>query len=311
MFNANATAVRLADRYIGTESPLSIARTGQLERWLWFSGIVCSFALITVMYIGHNSKDHHVVIHDVDVAFELTCAPPEPSFRAVDRLVPLNFEEGQKPAALANKQNELQKTANEEDKIAQDKAVKPHLASAVSEQAPIAVAQPAIPSPPVAHNPMADIFGGAAAVAATPAQASSQTGGGSADGQAGATGAGGSGSGAGHGDMNALAGGDFGAANAISMRTGPVAMGNIGPYKRQILSRIKEVWHPTDDYGTVTVEILVDRHGHVLEKQVVKSSGSDHVDTSLLSALDSAQLSALPDWYRGNELRIKLVLRST
>lgn len=305
-------AVRLASRYINSASPLSIQQSGRLQQFLVMSGILCSVAAFACVYIGYNQKGHHSVIHDVDVAFELTCAPPEPSFRAVETLVPLKFEEGQKPAALAMKETNIKKTAIDLNKITQrttTEPVKPHLASAVPE-APIAVApiMSSQPSNPVA-NVLANPFGGSAANAASPVDSSAA--GGVADGQAGATGPGGSGVGQGKGDTNSLAGGDFGANQLIAMKSAPVAMGNIGPYKRDIVARIKQTWHPDEDYSQVTVEIAIDRDGKVLEKQIVQSTGNSKIDTQLMAAIDEAHFGALPEWYRGSQLKIKLVLRNT
>lgn len=306
------TAVRLASRYVNTRSPVSIAQTGQLRRFVVFSGILASFAMLAICYVGHNQRGHHRIIHDVDVAFELTCAPPEPSFRAVDQLVPLKFEEGAQPTAVGTKPEVAHSSVEQQHQVTDKKEkVKPHMIAAVPEQAPVALAQPSLPQQ---NNPVANVlsnpFGGAAASAATPVAESSPAGG-SPDGSVGAAGAGGNGTGAGKGDSNSLAGADFGQNQLVTMRTAPVAMGNIGPYKRDLVARIKQAWHPEEDYEQVVVELALSQEGKLLNRQLLQSTGSSTLDEQLLSAIDETQFAALPEWYRGAQLKIKLVLKNT
>lgn len=309
----NAQAVRLADRYMSASSPVSINRSGRLAHFLLLSALLCGFATASIFTLG-SIHTRHRVIHDVDVAFELTCAPPEPSFRAVDQLVPLRFEEGQKPAALANKESDIAATGNQtQDTVTDGKTARAEKATrAVPEEAPIAVARPVISSAS-APRPMAVLppnpFTGNAANAATPELSTAA--GGAADGVAGATGKGGTGAGVGQGDPNALAGGDFGAQNLIAMKVPAVALGNIGPYKRDVVARLRRLWHPETNYGSVTVEIALDHDGKVVDKKIVVSSGNDKLDTGLLEAIGAAQFAALPDWYHGEQLHIQLRLHNS
>lgn len=315
---SDALAVRLASRYMDATSALSIARTGNLERFLLFSCVLCLVTAVGFVASASLERQRPHRIHDVDVAFELQCAPPEPSFRTVDAFAPLRFDEGQKPAPVAHAPADARRsgavTAEQPVRAPEEQPTK--VAHAVPEQAPIAVNRPIIPSaPPV--RPMAALlsnpFTGNAANAATPppAQACAAVGGGEVDGAVGATGTGGSGEGAGQGDPNALAGGDFGVGNGISTRAGKIAMGNIGPYKRELVAKLRSVWHPDQPYDSVTVDLALDHDGRVLDKKILVSSGNDRLDESLLKALETVEMTALPDWYRGHELHIKLVLKNT
>jgi TonB family protein len=317
---SEALAVRLANRYINAASALSIAQTGKLELFV-MAATVCSLVAAAGVVLNASLERHrpHHHMQEVDVAFELQCAPPEPSFRTVEppeALVPLRFEEGSKPAPKASAPADDVRRAGTvtAEKPAPD-TVEPTdkvAARAVPEEAPIAVTSPVIPSAPPARPITALLpnpFTGNAANAATPPP--SAPAGGEVDGAMGATGAGGTGAGTGGGDPNALAGGDFGVQNGVSTRAPAVAMGNIGPYKRDLVARLRSAWHPDQPYESVTVDLAVDHGGKVLEKKILVSSGNEQLDESLLKALDSVEMAALPDWYRGQQLHIKLVLRNT
>jgi hypothetical protein len=312
---SNALAIRLVDRYMNAASPLSIASTGRLGRFLVLSCVMATIVCTAFVTISKVCPPHHITIHDVDVCFEITCAPPEPSFRAVNQLIPLRFEEGQQPAALANEEHKTPVTGIQTALLpSTPQVVVPKKAThAVPEQAPIAISRPVVSSAPrpqpMAAAIMSNPFTGSAASAATPAASSPASG--LADGQAGATGIGGTGSGTAQGDPNALAGGDFGAQNLISMKAPAVALGNIGPYKRDLVSRIRQIWHPEDTYEFVTIDLALDHDGKLVDKKIIVSSGNQRTDASLLSALDNAQFAALPEWYRGHELHIKVKLQST
>ena len=312
---SDALAVRLASKYLDATSALSIAQTGNLERFLLFSCMLCLMSGMAFVATANRETHNKVrIIHDVDVAFELQCAPPEPSFRSVDGLMPLHFDEGQKPAPKANAADDVRRSGMNAEKPNRSSAEQTTrlAAHAVPEEAPIAVNQPVIPSAPLAR-PMTALlsnpFTGNAANAAVPAD--SAPAGGAMDGASGAVGAGGSGSGTGQGDPNALAGGDFGVQKGVSTRAPAVALGNIGPYKRELVARLRSMWHPDAPYDSVTVDLALDRDGRLLDKKILVSSGNEQLDDSLLKALDTVEMAALPDWYHGHELHIKLVLRNS
>ncbi len=310
-------AVRLADRYFDTRNPESIGQSGNLRHFVVLSGIICSVAAMAIIYMGHNQRLHRFVIHDVDVAFELSCAPPEPSFRTGDQLVPLKFDEGQKPAPLANTENEIHKSTTELEKATAKKLTDKVEQSKVRQnnnnnnlEAPIAVGRIDAANRPVA-NVLVDPFGGAAANAATPVADTSPAGG-ALDGKAGAVGPGhGSGSGQSNGDTSSLTGSDFGANQLIAMRAPPTAMGNIGPYKRDLVARIKAAWHPVEAYDQVEVQVTLSREGKLLSSQLLRSTGNSKIDSTLLEAIDSTDFAALPEWFQGHQLKIRLILKSS
>lgn len=312
-----ATAVRLAMRYIDSRDPLSINKAGRIKPFVLGAAITAVGSMLIMSNMEQLEKQHRHHIEDVDVAFEITCAPPEPSYRAMEKLIPINFDEGAKPAAAG-----VETAKAKQDKQAQDlqnsEEIQRVTAEAVRKavpEAPVAVSRsaiagdvptPTVPQPTISPN---NPFLGSAANAASPPSAEASNG--ATDGQPGGTNNGGTGFGPGKGDSNALAGGDFGIQRGLGMSAAPVAMGNIGPYKRELIARIKETWKPDQPYETVAVEITVDHEGKLVEKSLVQSTGNKHLDDQLLAALDQTAFNALPDWFRGNQLKIKVVLKNT
>lgn len=142
------------------------------------------------------------------------------------------------------------------------------------------------------------------------ANASSVAGGGSTSGSQSA-GAAGSGQGNAQGDQNSLMGGDFGANRAIAMKVPAVVMGNIKPYKIDLLSRIKKTWNVNQPFLPVTLEVVIDHNGKLVSRDLIDGTGNPQLDQSLLQAVDNTEYAPLPDWYKSEHLRFKLILNSS
>jgi len=95
------------------------------------------------------------------------------------------------------------------------------------------------------------------------------------------------------------------------MKVPPTAMGNIGPYKRDLVARIKAAWHPDQAYDQVEVELSLSRDGTVLGTQLLKSTGNGKIDSTLLEAIHGTEFAALPDWFHGRQLKVKLILKNS
>lgn len=303
--SALQVAVTIADRFIDPKNPASVHNEGRLGGFVSNTAVAFAFIALFIFYMGAVEKNRrHIVMHEVNLAFEFTCPPPEPPMvRARDTLVPMSFSEGSRPAALSNVDNPIRAT-----KLASRPADTPRTAEQnkiVVPEPPIAVVAP-LRAPPEASP----AFSGSpdAAMAATPVPAS--VGSGALDGTKGASGAGGTGTGIGNGDKNSLAGADFGATNSLALKTGPVAMGNIKPYTRAIMSQIQKAWKPGISFDKVIVTVDLSHDGKVLDGQISQGCGNEDVDQDLIKTIRGMDFSPLPDWYHGTHLRIKLVLDS-
>lgn len=296
-------AVTIADRFTDPKNPSSVHNEGRLTNFLTNTAVAFAFVGLFIFYMGAVERNkQHAVIHDYDVAFEFTCPPPEPPMvRAQDTLIPMRFSEGTKPAALSNVDS-ISKPTRLASKPVETAPTATSREQLVPE-APIAVVAPTRAPADAAPNPRASAD---AAMAATPAPA--LAGGGALDGSKGASGAGGTGSGVGTGDKNSLEGADFGATNSISLKAGPVAMGNIRPYTREMIALIQKSWKPPASFDQVILGVDLSHDGRVLDSHIAKGSGNEALDVDLLKAISTIEFPALPEWYHGSHLRMKLVL---
>jgi TonB family protein len=85
-------------------------------------------------------------------------------------------------------------------------------------------------------------------------------------------------------------------------------MGNIGPYRKNLLHRIGQNWHPTDLSGNITLLITLDRDGNLLASEVLESSGSRRLDKQAIVAVKNTEFAPLPEWFKGNHLQFRVEL---
>jgi TonB family protein len=136
-----------------------------------------------------------------------------------------------------------------------------------------------------------------------------------AGGTEGGTGTGGSGAGGtgtGTGDMGAGTGtGNAGGIPAIATRlpTGVTrAMGNIAPYRKDLLVRLAQNWRPKKSYENLIVLITIDHDGKLMGSEIFQSSGSKKADKEALQAVQATEFAPLPEWYKGETLTFKIEL---
>lgn len=293
------TAVRIAEKLLSWRSPVSVHNEGQLRQHIVLSSVGFTVLGIWVLWMGHNAP-MHMMPPDPDVTFEFSCPPPEARYHAANVLKPLPLEPGSKPAALSN----AEKIAHKPGDAEKNRLVAVHPVEIPP--APVAVAKATLPDVPqtnVLSQPAQ-----AASPFLMPAANAATAGGGGADGNTSAAGNGGEGVGAGTADLNSLMGGDFGAQRAMSLKAAPVAMGNIKPYKQEIINRIHHSWSSSRELTGVILEVTVDHNGSLLDKQIIAGTGDEQVDRSLLSAVDATAFPPLPKWFKGNHLKIRLKL---
>lgn len=87
-------------------------------------------------------------------------------------------------------------------------------------------------------------------------------------------------------------------------------MGNIGPYRKNLLNRIGRNWHPRDLTGNIILLVTLDRDGNLLESEILESSGSKKVDKQALIAVKNTEFAPLPEWFKGEHLKFRVELTS-
>lgn len=109
-------------------------------------------------------------------------------------------------------------------------------------------------------------------------------------------------------DLNSVAGADFGAQKMLAMAAPIPHLGNIKPYKQDLLNRLAKNWHPRKGYDRIVLSLTISKDGTVVNDEIIESSGSNKVDQSALDTVEATQFAPLPDWYKGQHLIWKLDL---
>ncbi len=91
-------------------------------------------------------------------------------------------------------------------------------------------------------------------------------------------------------------------------RSATRAIGNIGPYRKDLLMRLAKNWTRQAN-GTVPVVVIELAKDGTLRSVVISvSSGSKESDKAAIEAVKKTQFAPLPDWYRGDKLTFKIEL---
>jgi TonB family protein len=109
-------------------------------------------------------------------------------------------------------------------------------------------------------------------------------------------------------DLNAVAGANFGAQKPIALAVSTPRMGNISPYRQDLLSRLAKNWKPHRGFDRITIKLTIAKDGSLIDSEIVQSSGSIKVDRAALTAVECTEFAPLPDWYSGPDLSFQLNL---
>lgn len=85
-------------------------------------------------------------------------------------------------------------------------------------------------------------------------------------------------------------------------------IGNIAPYRRDMLMRIASSWHPKKPNTQMTVTLKLARDGKLLDSKVIKSSADKEEEQGALTALKNTEFAALPGWYKGESIEFNVEL---
>ena len=321
---AMAEVVRITDRFCDRKNPDSIDKQGRLGQVAVLVMIFYAIMAIAFVKMQELEKTHPRIIHDVDVSFEFSAPPPEPTFKVGEMPKPISLTEGEtaNPGSAASATAAANTVSLPEIKApdvnqTQNVQAKPVASRTVTEAAPVAVTSTnkiktsaaAVPVPKQAPTESKDV-----AVAGTENHQQTSGGtqnGGKIDGQGG-TGTGGTGTGGtGTGQGDPGAGTGFGIAGgqiATKLDNTARAMGNIGPYRKDMLIRIAQNWHPRRRNESIVVLVTIDHDGKLLSSEVLQSSGSKKSDKEAIAAIEGTEFGQLPDWYKGEQLQFKISL---
>lgn len=86
----------------------------------------------------------------------------------------------------------------------------------------------------------------------------------------------------------------------------PRPMGNISPYRKDMLARIKAHYHPTKEAPNSVVLVEIAKDGQLLRAEVLESSGQKQADKKFIEALEYTKFAPLPNWYRGESIPFKI-----
>jgi TonB family protein len=109
-------------------------------------------------------------------------------------------------------------------------------------------------------------------------------------------------------DLNAVAGANFGAQKPIALAVNTPRMGNISPYRQDLLGRLAKNWKPHRGFDRITIKLTIAKDGSLIDSEIIQSSGSVKVDRAALTAVECTEFAPLPDWYHGDNLSFQLNL---
>jgi TonB family protein len=322
---AMAEVVRITDRFCDRKNPDSIDRQGKLTQVVALVLIFYAIMGIAFVKMQELEKKRPRIIHDVDVQFELYTPPMEPTLRLGEMPKPISLSEGENanPGSEAAPKPSASDTvslpsieAPETQKQPTQVQARPMPSHTVTEAAPTAVTStnmiktslPAQVAPKRAPSDQPSTMAGTLSTAPT---SGSAVAGGTPDSQGGGVGEGGQGTGgtgtgsgdAGAGSGTGIAGGQI-ATKVESQR----AMGNIAPYRKDMLIRIAQNWHPKRKNESIIVLVTIDHDGRLLSDEILESSGNKKADKEALAAIEATEFAPLPDWYKGEQLQFKINL---
>jgi TonB family protein len=313
------SVIRLTDRFYDPRDPDTIERQSKLQQCILIVLICYVIAGIAFYKMKEWEVAHPRIIHDVDVTFEFTPPPPEPPPMAQEMGRGPGLSAGGLPgSAPAPAPAETAKVAMPTPQAPTitkptPVPVKPIPSRKTTVAAPIAVtptnvikAPIVVPKPtkaPTQQNPQTGT-----PVAANPSGAPNAAGApGGVDGGAGTGGAGGGGTGTGQGGLGAGTGGGGAPQIAMSLGTNR-AMGNIAPYRKDLLMRLAQNWKPKNPNENIIVLIDLATDGSLISAEIFQSSGNKKSDKAALAAIEETKFAPLPDWYKGKHLPFKIEL---
>lgn len=89
------------------------------------------------------------------------------------------------------------------------------------------------------------------------------------------------------------------------------AIGNISPYKNDLMQRIGANWHPGTKYAgtSVLLQLVIGQDGQLHSVEVIESSGNKKTDRAAIAALEATEFAPLPNWFHGDSLTFRIDMK--
>lgn len=298
--------VRIADKFLSPRNSTSIPRTGNLS--LPLLCVTIAYTCVGTYAYNHRAfleREHRILS---DITFEFIVAPPPPkpvvvtppqSQPVIPPIVPVVLARttqiaGPKSANPVPTENTAKLTGPTAASVAPPPATKT-AAPAPKDALPGSKEIPDT-SPPQVKS---EGEGKTSAGQESQGPGNEQAGGGGTGQNAGGGQEGESTDGKGEGQKVAM----------LPRGTGATtSMGNIGPYRREMLMRIAQNWHPKKQKGNIVLVISLSPVGELLDTKILESSGDDKLDSYAVETVGKTEFAPLPDWFKGHQLRFKIEL---
>lgn len=85
-------------------------------------------------------------------------------------------------------------------------------------------------------------------------------------------------------------------------------MGNIAPYRKEMLARIAEHWQPPVADSDIVIMVEIGKQGEVMTCQIIEGSGDNEVDQRAIATIHETKYAPLPAWYKGESIPFKIQL---
>ena len=309
------STLRITDYFYDAYDPEGIERQGRFQNCVVLVFILHMLMVIAFIKFQEFEVTHPRIIHDVDVSFEFTPPPPPPKPKKLSDMEGANGGSAPAPAPMDASKLGMSLNApvltkpsmlNARPIPSRKATVAPPVALTTTNETKTAQGVTAAMQAPVApaKAPNVGILSTTApsgAPNAGGAPGATQLGVGTGGNGAGGTGTGQGGLGAGTGE-----GGPGG--KVATALTATRAMGNISPYRKDMLLRLAQNWHPKKASENLIVLLTIAHDGRLLSEQVFQSSGNKKTDKEALKAAEETQFAPLPDWYKGETLTFKVEL---
>ena len=314
--------VQISDRF--KKDPDSLDRHGQLSQVVIVVLIFHAVVGIYFVKMDEYERKHPRIIKDVDVNFEFAPPPPVADFKVGEIPKPITLTEGENPdsgSSSSAKPLEADKVslptpkAPETLPVPTPEAARPVVSHKTTVAPPVAVTTTnmikAMPTNAPKSAPKAPPKTNMAGATSNSQASGAPHEGGGPDGAEGGTGNGGEGSGGegkGEGDPGTGTGfGNIGGDIATKLNGGSGrAMGNIAPYRKSLLMRIAQNWHPKKKNEVMTIQVAIGKDGQVLSAEILESSGNKRSDKEAIAAVEATEFEPLPEWYKGEQLTFKI-----
>lgn len=319
--NSALTILRIADRFVSPDSVSSIEKSGDLKRPIAFVSFFYVFAFLSILPFADQLSASRQISHNITIELvapeprkieNIEPAPDPPKILAAVPMVmgthAIDRPEPNVPAKVVGNRLKARAAENARNTPLPLTAKNPVNAAAAAPVVRIKVTDGSQPVKAPANG--ANVQSQLPALSSAQARSAIPGTGDSPQGAHGVQAA--NGSQAGDGGAAGNGRGANGQQIAMAMpQTAHVAtaLGNIAPYRKDMLLRLAANWHPKKHrQGNIVLVVTISKDGRLLDTQLTSSSGDDKLDEYAMATVGKTEFAPLPDWFKGSQLRLKVEL---